>query len=793
MAGGHKDEEGAPDAIRPPFGALLRQLREAAGLTQEELAEAARLSPRAISDLERGVNKTARKETTRLLADALHLAGDSRAEFEAAARGRPTVAGLASATWMLPRDMRGFIGRGSELAQVIAVSASDSSGLCTIGGMAGVGKTALAVHAAHLLAASFPDGQLFLQLHGHTPGHDAVDPLDALGSLLEAVGVPPQQIPAGEEARARMWRGRLAGKKLLLVLDDALDSEQVRSLLPGAQGCLVLITGRRRLTGLDDAKTISLDALPESDAVPLLIGLADRPDLDTADAGAADVVRLCGYLPLAIGLLARRLHHHPAWTIADLAADLAAARSRLAYMHAEDRSVVAAFDLSYRDLTADQQRFFRRLGLHPGIDVDAYAAAALDGAGLDAARRMLEDLYDHYLLAEPVRGRYRMHDLIREYAHRAAENDRPVERVAATDRLLDYYLHAARLADKHLGRRVPPVTVVPPAHVPEFSHRAGAIAWLDAERGNLHATAQYAAAFDRTGHAIGIPAAMQEFLRGQGYWRQAVALDQLAVEAAHHADGQLAEARALTDLADMQYLGDDYVAARASLRQALDLYRILGQRAGEANALTLLGAVHRAAEQPAEAVIALGKALKIYEGLRDRLGEANALTELGTVQLGSEDLGAAESSLTRALTAYRELSEGYGEASALVQLGLVQHARGQDELASDSLGLALTRYRELGDRPGEARALNCIGEVALASADVDQARGYYEQALRIASDINAPREQARAFEGQGQCLVRIGQLDEGREQLHRALAIYQEIGSARAVVVRATLGGHPGP
>jgi transcriptional regulator with XRE-family HTH domain len=253
------------------FGRLLRELRTDAGLTQEELAEAAGLSPRSVSDLERGINLTARKDTARLLAGALNLTGQAREEFEALSRGRIPVrdskpSGVA-ATRTLPRDVASFTGRETELRELAdaTVGAAGTSGLVgiqAIGGMAGVGKTALAVHAAHQLAPRFPDGQLFLPLHGHTPGQRPVDPADALASLLMTTGVSAAQIPPGLEARMALWRDRLAGRQLLLILDDAVGSDQIRPLLPGTGGSLILVTSRRRLSALDDAMTISLDILP---------------------------------------------------------------------------------------------------------------------------------------------------------------------------------------------------------------------------------------------------------------------------------------------------------------------------------------------------------------------------------------------------------------------------------------------------------------------------------------------------------------------------------------------------
>src|SRR5205823_10645150 len=249
-------------------------------------------------------------------------------------------------------------------------------GICAVDGMAGSGKTTFAVHAAHRLAGTFPDGQFFLPLHAHTAGQRPVDPADALASLLLTAGVPAQQIPPGLQARAGRWRDQVAGQKILLLLDDAAGHEQVRPLLPGTAGSLVLITSRRRLTALEDATVLSIDTLDPADAAALLSRLADRPDLGPDADATAEIARLCGYLPLAIGMLGRQLKHHPARGGPEVAADLASARDRLAVMRAENLSVAAAFDLSYRDLTEDQRRLFRRLGLVPGPDIDAYAAAA---------------------------------------------------------------------------------------------------------------------------------------------------------------------------------------------------------------------------------------------------------------------------------------------------------------------------------------------------------------------------------------------------------------------------------
>ena len=457
----------------------------------------------------------------------------------------------------LPRDTAAFTGRTRELDRLVAAvsetAASGVIGIHAVDGMAGIGKTAFAVHAAHRLAARFPDGQIFLRLHAHTAGQRPVDPAEALATLLLTAGVAPQQIPPGLEARSAAWRGHLAGKKVLLVLDDATGSDQVRPLLPASAGCLVLVTSRRRLTALEEAAPISLGTLPPGEAADLFVRLAGRPGLQPADAAIAEVAGLCGCLPLAIRLVAAGLRHHPAWTVTDLAAELATARDRLASLQAEDVSVAAAFDLSYQDLTTGQQRLFRRLGLHPGTDIDAYAAAALDDTYLQATRRSLGELHDQNLISEPARGRYRLHDLLREHARTLAAADDAADNQAAIGRLLNYYLHTGVAASRHTAWHPSIADLAPPspapAWAPELRTEEDAIAWLGTERSNLHACVSYAASHGHLVHAIRIPLAMSGFLHFQGHWNEAVTLGRAALAAARTAGDRHAQARALTSWA----------------------------------------------------------------------------------------------------------------------------------------------------------------------------------------------------------------------------------------------------
>ena len=771
------------------FGELLRRLRTEAGLTQEELAAEAGLHPRTVSDLERGKALTARNKTARLLADALGLAGPARESFEAAARGLAGVGRTAAAPRTLPRDIASFTGREAELQQLVSETAGAAHsgrvvGIHAIGGMAGVGKTAFAVHAAHQLAPLFPDGQIFLPLHGHTPGHQPVDPADALASLLLTVGVPVSQIPPKTELEARtaLWRDRLAGRRLLLLLDDAAGSEQVQPLLPGAGESLVLVTSRRHLTALDDAQAISLDTMAPGEAAQLLVRLAARPSLRPGDPAVAEITRLCGYLPLAVGILARQLHHHPAWTAARLAADLTAARDdRLELLRAETLSVAAAFGLSYQELTRGQRRLFRRLGLHPGADIDAYATAALDGTGLAAARRHLDALYERHLIAEPAPGRYRFHDLIREHARSLAASDPPAGRDAAAARLLDYYQHTTAIAEALLARQTQPspgpaALPAPPAAVPDLPDRASALAWTRGERANLLACLDHAARTGQHARVIALTASLAGLLRHDGPWPDAITRHTTAIRAARDLGDRLGQAGALTNLGDMRRLAGDYPAAAEALEEALCIYRGIGDRLGQANALHDLGLVWRQTGDYLAAAQALEEALGIYRGIGDPLGQANALSQLGIVRQLTGEFPAAAQPLEEALRIYRGIGDQRGQANALNNLGDVRRMTGNYPGAAQALEEALGISRDLGDRLGQANALAYLGAVRQLTGDYGGAAQAVEEALGISRDLGDRLGQANALNRLGHVRRMTGDYPGAAQALEEALSINRDIG-----------------
>ncbi|MBR7832062.1 winged helix-turn-helix domain-containing protein, partial [Actinospica durhamensis] len=398
--------------------------------------------------------------------------GDGVPRVEVAGTGVGTGA-QTSAAAVVPRHLPSapghFTGRQDELlilatlpnrpmqsdTQTVAQAQTDAAGavvISAIDGMAGIGKTALAIHAAHRLAESFPDGQLFLDLHGYTKGHAPRTADQALDFLLRALGVPTERIPLDGELAAALYRQRLAETRTLIVLDNAATEAQVRPLLPGTGSCLVLITSRVRLKGLDDAQIISLDLLAESDAVALLRAVAGPDRVAPEDPLAGEIAGLCGYLPLALRIAASLLRHRPAWGLEQLAGQLRDRRRRVSALSDGERGLPAVFDLSYLSLDEAHRRLWRRLGLIPGPDLDAYAAAALAELAPERAAGLLEDLVDHNLLIAYAPGRYRLHDLLRAHAHTLAAADPAPESEAAVGRLLHYYAHTARSASVPIAR-----------------------------------------------------------------------------------------------------------------------------------------------------------------------------------------------------------------------------------------------------------------------------------------------------------------------------------------------------
>jgi tetratricopeptide (TPR) repeat protein/transcriptional regulator with XRE-family HTH domain len=815
------------------FGALLRRLRYEAGLTQEELAEAATLSSRSVSDLERGVTLTARKETARLLADALSLAGPARAAFEAAARGRPSVSVFAAGltvpgTRTLPRDIASFTGRGAELRQLLRVAADPdgAGGVHTISGMPGVGKTALAVHAAHLLQDRFPDRRLFIDLHAHTPGREPISSKTALAELLTAVGVDASYLPESLQGRAGLWRDRMAGQRALLVLDNAADTGQVAPLLPGSDSSLVLVTSRRHLGDLPGVVVpMLLEAMPPGQAQEMFLRLAPRVGEQSA---ALELARLAGNLPLAISLLARVYARHPSWTLADLTLETEA---RLLTLAAEKDTVAAAFEVSYRSLPPDRQQFFCRLSLHLGPTIDAYAAAALAGVSLREAGSHLDALHGECLLTEPSCRRYSMHDLIRRYGQDRAAADRPADRQQCLNRLLDYYQHVGGIASGYLACKARAGTALPasasaPTAVPDIAENAQALAWMRAEFASLVACLDHVTRAGDYPRVAALTTTIAALARVDGVWTDATARHTAAVQATRHLSDRQGEAAALNDLGDAFYMRGDFVAAAEAQEAAVSIYRELGDRQGQANALSDLGGLRELMgdrggaadlEEALDICRDLGSRLSeawvlnwtgyarwragdignatrplavargIYRDLGHRHGQACAITQIGAVRrLTGDFLGTVEA-LEEALDICRDLDHRHGQVYALTEIGILRRETGDCQGAAKALEEALSICRELGYPGAEAEALNQIGTLHRIRGDVDQARTCHRQALELARETGSSSNEAHALAGLGRCALAAGHSADAARTLRQALEIFRLIGSAEAAAVAAEL------
>ena len=647
----------------------------------------------------------------------------------------------------------------------------------------------------------------------------------ALASLLAADGADTRYLPESLDERTGLWRDRMAHKQVLLILDNAASSSQVTPLLPGSAGCLVLITSRRYLGDLPSAVSMLLGILPPEEAQRMFLRLAPRAAAEPARV--AELVELCGYLPLAISLLASLFSKHRSWTLGHLITET---KTTLLTVAAENRTVAAAFDLSYQYLPTDRQRFFRRLGLHPGVDLDAYAAAALADIPLDQASEHLDALHSDRLLDEPVYRRYRMHDLIRDYARTLAATDPADEQDQALDRLLDYYQHTATLADTFFAWHIRPVAATPaapPGTVPRLASRNQALAWLRTERANLLACIDHATHHAHHAQVVGLTVGVAALLGIDGPWTQACNIHAAAAAAARHLDDRLGEASALYELGYVRRLTDDYPGAAQVLGQALGLYRDLGNRHGEANAFHDLGVVRRVTDDYPGAAQVLEQALGLYRDLGNRLGEANALSELGRVRQETGDYPGAAQAHEEALGIFRDVGNRLGEANALRDLGSVRQLTGDypgaaqaheealgiycdlsDQLgeanalaylgvvrrlthdypgAAQVLGQALGLYRDLGNRLGEAYVLNHSGTLHRKVGDSEQALDYYQHALELARVVGIPLEEARALEGIGRCALDRGDTASAVTQFRQALEIYQRIGAAEATQLATDL------
>ncbi|HEX3782254.1 MAG TPA: tetratricopeptide repeat protein [Pseudonocardiaceae bacterium] len=728
------------------FGAELRRLRGAAGLSLTDLANKVHYSKGYLSKVETGLAQA--NGTLAALCDGvLDTEGTLVAMVPSRRKPRGRPRGPVARLTGLPPDAAHFTGRTGRLAELRAALLDEGPGVptvCVVAGMAGVGKTALAVHVAHQIEDHFPDGSLFLDLRGYTPGGPGVSSAEALDRLLRLLGIPGEQIPADTDDRAAYYRGRLRTMRLLLVLDNASSAQQIRQLLPGERSCRVIVTSRGRLPALDDARHISLDALTEDEATTLFTAVAGTERScapPRAEPMIGNIVAHCGRLPLAVRIAAARYRGNPGWSLADLDARLADATALLRELDDGERSVVAAFQLSYRDLPADQRRLLALLALHPGPDIDTYSAAALGDLELVAASGLLDRLQEAYLLGQQAGGRYEFHDLLRIFARAMAEQDLPApQRRAALDRLVEYGLRGAESADILLTphRFRPPIDHGQPPRAPRtFTDATAAMNWIQAEWRTL--VALCAACADNGEYARCWQLAF--LLRGYFFlaklWDPWIETHQLALRAARAAGDLWAQGVTLNNLGVAHIDRGEIDTACAYYQQALAIFDELDDEPGRVNALANLGWAHHYRAEHDLARHDLRAALAAY---RRAGNDRNAAITLRGLSLAETELGEytdAEDNITEALRVFDRLGLDLDAVMAYNCLGWTHFRAGRHSEAAKAYRQAVTRGERAGSQYEIARAETGLGNVAAAQDRRAEAERYWERALQRYPDLNA--------------------------------------------------------
>ncbi|WP_370944115.1 tetratricopeptide repeat protein [Amycolatopsis sp. cg5] len=661
----------------------------------------------------------------------------------------------------LPAEAAGFVGRGE---QVVALNAAEAR-IVVITGSAGVGKTALAVHWAHRLRPRFPDGQLYLNLRGHTSGQP-MRPLEALSRSLRALGVSPERIPVGEDEAAALFRTTLADRRVLVVLDNVVDEAQARPLLPGAAGCLTIITSRDTLVGLsaaEGAHRLPLDVLAPEDARLLLTKMVG----DAEPAEVAELARTLAYLPLALRVAGANIASAPHGTVAGYLAE------RVFPVDGDVRSAVhEAFDRSYRCLDLPAQRLFRLLGFVPGPDFTAEAAAALGGDGLAGTRDLLATLSAAGLVHEHVPGRFQLHDLLREHAISLPSGDDPP---AAVERLFAFYLHrvdgATRLLHPHV-LRMP----VRQGKEPAPPNEAEAIAWLDAERANLFAAAAQAIEYGVPSYAWRITDALRGYLWTGGYSAEGAAACQEGLRAAQQECDLAAEGSMRNILGLIHYNLSDYPVAIECHTSALALARQVGDRLAEAAALHNLGRVYAQTGHHADESAHYEEALEINRKAGNLHGEASALNYVGVAALALGQIAKAVECSTAALELSRELGDPDLEARSMHNLGLTHWSRGELDEAIESYSECLRIVRLIGNRHGEAPALVCLAEAHCEAGRYAEAEVRARMAIAQARASGERRHEVGGLDIVATVYLRTGHHDAAARYYRKALALAKEIG-----------------
>ncbi|MEV4312878.1 NB-ARC domain-containing protein [Actinocrispum sp. NPDC049592] len=724
------------------FGAELRRLRLQAGISLSGLARRVPYSKGYLSKVETGLAQP--NMTLAHICDNELGTGGQLATLVPVIRrgpGRPRVLeqGLAG----LPPVTEHFIGRTGELTQVLDAFSrpARAAPVCVLDGMAGVGKTALAVRAAYQLSGHFCDGTLFLDLRGYAPDAKEVSAGEALHRILRLLRVGAEDIPGHLEDVAALYRDRLRGRRILIVLDNVRSAGQVVPLLPAEPGCGVLVTSRNRLTALDDARHVSVGVLPQPEAARLFRSVAgtrlagERPQTHQP---VGRIVQRCGRLPLAIRIAAARYRGHPAWTVAGFDRRLADEEARLAELDDGERSVSAAFHLSYRDLPPDQRRMFALLALHKGPDIDLPGAAALAGTGLRQTERLLDRLHDANLIIQHAYGRYRFHDLVQAFAAEHAVLPEP-EQDAAVRRLLDHALGGAEAADVFLApHRYRPEFGLPGRD--GFTDRAAAMEWMDQEWPNLVSLCRISVVYKVHTRCWQLAYSLRGFFYLTKLWQPWVETHALAVEAA----------------------------------------RTSGDKWAEATTLNSLGIAHIDQGDQERAAECYRAALSLFEAIGDRYGTNNCLVNLAWVHHYCGNFAASLRDMWRALTFYQTQGSSSNAAITLRGIAVMQIDAGATTHAIRHLKQVLAEFRRLDMPLDEVMALNCLGLAYLKEGCMSLAEAYYHQAVELGEACGARYEAARAEVGLSEVAAACGRPEDVQAHLARAGRWHPRFADARA-------------
>ncbi|HXP57027.1 MAG TPA: tetratricopeptide repeat protein [Streptosporangiaceae bacterium] len=750
-------------AVGPP-GGWLRRRREAAGLTQEELAEQAGLSVRTIRNLESGAGQP-QLRSMRSLTAALGLPETVMSQLIVAYRGGPgNDPGIAPGgaappeaarpPHQLPPVAAHFTGRAAELSTLDGWLGRDwppgggpTAPIFAIGGMAGVGKTTLAIWWAHQVAGDFPDGQLYANLRGYDPSGQPAQAGEVVRRFLDALGVPPAQVPADLDGQTGLYRSLLAGRRMMIIADNADDPAQVRPLLPGTPGCLVVVTSRSPMTGLaaiDGARLLNLDVPTPAQATELLLACLGLDRMAAERDVAARLIRLCGRLPLALAVIGARATAS-GWPLTVLADELADTRTRLSALGLRDdaANVGAVFSWSYRKLTPTAAQVFRLLGIHPGPDISVAATASLAASSRPGARAALAELAAVGLVTERVPGRYVLHDLLRAYAaDRAAAEEGDEARREVGRRLAGHYLYTAQAGERLLDSAEDSVALGPaaPGVEPEHIDDSGAaLSWFAAERLVLLAVIRYLAASGLDRHAQQLTWTVTTFFDRIGRWPELLAAQRAALSCAEQRGDLTGQARTHRDLGRAGIHLGQLGTASSHLARAVDLSRRAGDRRGEARAWLGLSMVHGHGYKLEDSLSSSQRALVLAEAAGDPTLEAKASNNVAHAYAELGQPGQGLPYCRRALALYERISRPMLEAHAWDSLGFIEFQLGDPPAATVSYQRAISLFQQVGEAHARAQSLDRLGDVQSAAGHPRAAQASWQQALAIL-DVLAPAE-----------------------------------------------------